>query len=222
MNSLQKIADLEGKLAVLERMVVGVPKLLQDYTRLSDDVKQINQACRNLIDVINKRTGDLANMDNIVITRQMALEQSLASLSKTCAAMVSELSDTKVLNQEAVMERIRKSEEDSDKKRIEQMEKQKIITPAEAAKADSMLIIAQTFTAKDGKVDLVSEFRSSDLSNPELDEETRKNYVGKRSGDVVELNLDDGVLKTTILQVYDYVQAVGEPKDVAQQPEVKQ
>lgn len=228
MNALQKLAEFEGKLAVLEKMVVGVPKIVQDFTRLSDDVKQINQACANLIEVINKRTGELAKVDNIVITRQMALEQSLASLSKTCAAMVAEMVDTKVLDQGNVMTRIRRSEEDADKERISKMIEQKVLKEAESAKADSMLIVAQKFTSnKDNSVDVVSEYRSSDLSSPEIDEETRKNYVGKRAGDVVELNLEDGVLKTTIVQVYDYVQVYADSKgeDAAQdeaQPEANQ
>lgn len=229
MNALQKIAEFEAKLSALEKLALGMPKMVQDFTRLSDDVKQINQGVRNLIDVINKRTGDLAQVDNVIVTRQMALEQSLASLSKTCAALVAEMVETKVLNQDNVMVRIRKSDEDSDKKRIEKMVEQKVLVVSDEVKEDSMLIVAQTFTPKDGgPVDVVSEYRSSDLSSPEIAEETRKNYVGKRSGDVVELNLEEGVLKTTVLQIYDYVQVYAEskgedaPKGEAQQPEANQ
>lgn len=229
MNALQKIAELESKLTMLEKMAVGMPKMIQDFTRLSDDVRQMNQGVKNLIDIINKRTGDLAQVDNIIITRQMSLEQSLASLSKTCAAMVQELSETKVLNQQNVMERIRKSEEESDKARVDKMVSQKVLSAIDEVKADSLLVVAQTFVPKNGDpVDVVSEYRSSDLSSPEIDEETRKTYVGKRAGDVVELNLDDGVLKTTVLQIYDYVKVYAEskgedaPKDEAQQPEANQ
>lgn len=229
MNTLQKFAEFEAKLSMLEKMAVGMPKMIQDFTRLSDDVKQMNQGIRNLIDVINKRTGDLAQVDNIVITRQMSLEQSLASLSKTCAAMVQELSETKVLNQANVMERMRKSEEDADKTRIGKMIEQKVLIAAEQATAESMLVIAQSFTPKDGSpVDVVSDYRSSDLSSPEISEETRQTYIGKRAGESVELNLEDGVLKTTVLQIYDYVKVYAEskgedaPKDEAQQPEATQ
>jgi hypothetical protein len=210
MNALNKIAEMEAKLAALEKIAMGMPKMVQDFQRLSDDVKQITKACENLITVINKRTGDLAQVDNIIITRQMALEQSLASLSKTAAAMVAELSETKVLNQEAVMLRMRKSDEELDKQRVEKMIEQKVLKEAETITNDSFIVVSQEFTYADGKVDVVAEFRSYDMTNPELDEDTKKNYVGKRKNDTVELNLEDGVLRTTVLQVYDYVQVYAE------------
>lgn len=225
MNALNKLLELEAKIGALEEMAVGMPKLVQDFTRLSDDVKQLNKACENLIAVINKRTGDLAQVDNIVITRQMALEQSLASLSKTAAAMVAELSETKVLDQEAVMTRMRKSDEEADKSRVAKMIEQKVLKEADEITADSFIVVSQQFTFKDGKVDIVADFRSYDMTNPEIDEETKKSYVGKRKSDVIELNLDDGVLRTTVLQVYDYVQVYAESKGEDQavaQPEANQ
>lgn len=212
MNTLQKITELEQKLSVFEKMAIGMPKMIQDFSRLSDDVKQINQAIKNVVDGINKRTGDLSQMDNLIITRQMTLEQSLASLSKTCAAMVAELSETKVLDQDSVLARLRKSDEAADKARVEKLIEQKVLKASDAIEKTSLLVVSQTFTYTDGKVDTIAEYRSIDLASPDIDEETRKNYIGKREKDVVELNLKDGILKTTILQVYDYVQVYAESK----------
>jgi hypothetical protein len=227
MNALQGFAKLEQRMSALEKLCMGMPKVVQDFSRLSDEMKQINQACRNLIDVINKRTGELAQVDNMIITRQMALEQSLASLSKTCAAMVAELSDTQVLNQQNVMTRMRKSDEESDKSRVDKMLEQKVLKPGELITKDSLIIVSQVFTSTEGVDDVVADFRSIDMSNPDIPEETRVNYVGKQANDIVELNLekDGGVLKTTILQVYDYVPVYAEskgednPKDESEQPE---
>lgn len=225
MNTLQKITEFEQRLAMLDKLVIGMPKMIQDFSRLSDEMKQINQAVKNVVDAINKRTGELAQVDNMVITRQMALEQSLASLSKTCAAMVAELSETKTLDQNAVMVRMRKSDEDMDKKRVERMIEQKVLAEGTAITKESLIVVSQIFTAKDGTVDVVADFRSIDMSSPEIDDETRENYIGKVTSDEVELNLEDGVLKTTILQVYSYVQVYAEskgedaPKDEAAQTE---
>jgi hypothetical protein len=223
MNTLQKIADLETAVANLaakqqmfEVLASGVPTLKQEIGSVTNDQRQIIKAVEGLIHGVNKKTSDLAGMDNMLVTRLMGLEQSYASLSKTLGAIVSELSDSKILNQESVMARLRKGEEAADKERTEQMVQLKVLQEAPEILPDSLIVVAQTYTDKEGKVDLIAEYRSMELSSPMIDEETRKNYVGKKANDVVELNLEDGVLKTTILQVYSYVQKFAEGQ--AEQP----
>ena len=238
MNTLQKVTDienkvtsLEGKLKSFEILVGNAPKLVQDVTSIRTDVAQLTQAIRNVVAGINKKNSDLGQMDNVIMTRLMSFEQTVSSLSKTLAAVVSELSDSKHLNEANVMARLRKSDEAAEKARVEQMLQLKAITVGTEIKADSMAVVAQTFYPKDGTPDLVSEYRAMDMSSPEITDETRKEYIGKTAGDVVELNLDEegarGVLKTTIISVYDYVQVIaksdGEPaKEAGPQEEAKQ
>lgn len=233
MNTLQKVAEsearinvLEKKLAVFEVLATGMPQVTQEVGRLNGDIATLSQSIKNIVDGINKKTKDLSEMDNMVITRLMGLEQSYASLSKTLAAIVSELSDSKVLNQESVMVRLRKSDEAADRDRTAQMVQLKVIQEVEEVVPDSLVAISQTFTDKEGKVDVVTDYRTMEIGSPMIDEETRKNYVGKRASDVVELNLEDGVLKTTILQVFSYVQKFAESQgenltkaDKEEQPE---
>lgn len=217
MNTLQKISELEGKVSMLEKMVVTVPKLTQDLTRMSGDLEQINQAVKNIVDAVNKRTSDLSKIDNVLVTRQMALEQSIASLSKTAAALVAELTETKLLNQENVMTRLRKSDERADQDRVEAMIKQGVLKEGDKITKESLVVVSQVFTAKDGTKDTVSEFRSVDMSSPEIEEKIRETYIGKGKSEVVELNLDDGALSTTILQVYDYVQVLAQGSETGAQ-----
>lgn len=219
MNTLQKVAELEQevsllkqKLAVFETLAVSMPKAIQDIGRINQDIDTLSKGIQNVVNGVSKRTADLSMMDNMIITRLMGLEQSSAALSKTIACVVSELSDTKVLDQVAVMTRMRKSDEEAEKSRVQQLLSLKVVKESEETVKDSMIVVAQNFTDKDGKTDVIAEYRTYELSSPELSEEERQKYVGRRVGDVVELNLEDGVLKTTILQVYDYVQQYAEAK----------
>jgi hypothetical protein len=212
MNTLQKISELEAKISVLTKMTVEFPKLVQDFTRLADDMRQMNEAIRKTHEVILTRTAQLSGTDNTIITRMMGQEASLASLSKTMAAIVAELVDNKSVDNDSVMTRIRRLDEGNDQIRIEKMVEQKVLEEAEFIGLESTLVVAQTFTfSKDangfsaGDVDVVSEYRSVDLTSPDIPEDDKKSYIGKCKNDTVELNLDDGVLKTTILKIYNYV-----------------
>jgi hypothetical protein len=216
MSTLQKISDLEQKLSVFETLATTMPKVVQDMTRINSDLAQVSQAIKLVSENNIKRTNDLAQMDNMVITRLMGLEQSYASLSKTLAAIISELSDSKVLNQNAVMVRLRKSDEAADKARIEQLIELKMISPSEEVSQDSLIVVSQEFNLKSGETDLVAEYRSFELSSPMVEEEVKKSYIGKKIGEVVELSLEEGTLKTKILETYNYVQSASVETDKTQ------
>jgi hypothetical protein len=210
-DTMQKVALLEQKLQAIEILALSMPKAAQDMSNVTLDIQQLTRAIQTMTDVINKRTSELAQMDNMLITRQMGLEQSVASFSKTLAAIASELSDTNLLDQTSVVTRIRKSDERSDQERVAQMEKMGVIRLTDKSTSESLLVVSQTFTKTDGQPETVSEFRSVDLSS-EVTPDAMPQYVGKSPGDVLELKLEDGVLQTTVLQVYDFVkvQAVAE------------
>ena len=185
-----KVATIESKLTVFTTLATGMPKLVQEVTALKGDIATLTKAIENLAHAVQKRTSDLNQMDNMLITRVMGMEQSFASMSKMFSAVVSELSDAGRLDQKAVLERLRKSDEANDKLRVEQMLQLKVIEATdklEVGPTGSLIVISQNFTAKDGKVDIVAEYRALELSNPELDAKTKEDYVGKAVGDVIEL-----------------------------------
>jgi hypothetical protein len=216
MNTLQKVAEMEEKIATIEQkfttfqiLAIGMPKLVQEVTSIRGDIATLTKALTNIHDAVQKRTSDLGQMDNMIVTRLMGMEQSFASISKMFSAVVSELSDSKALNQRSVMERCRKNDEAAEKERVEQMIQLKVIEPTdktEVGPKGSLMVLSQTFTSKEGLVDIVAEYRALELANPQIDEQSKVDYNGKSVGDVVELNLEDGVLKTTILQIYKYVE----------------
>lgn len=226
MNTLQDVADMkqkmatiESKLTVFQSLATGMPKLVQEVTSIRADIATLTKAIQNVVEGVQKRTGDLSQMDNMMMTRIMGMEQSFASLSKMFSAVVSELSDAKVLNQGAVLERIRKADETQEKQRVEEMLQLKVIEKSdktEVGPKGSLIVLSQNFTDKEGKVDIVAEYRALELSRPEIDEKTKADYAGKSVGDVVELNLEEGVLRTTILEIYKYVEvyAQGEAEKV--------
>ena len=107
------------------------------------------------------------------------------------------------------MERCRKADEKQEKERVTEMLKLKVIVATdktEVGPRGSLAVISQTFTAKDGKVDIVAEYRALELTSASVVDEMKETYTGKVVGDVVELNLPDGILRTTILEIYKYVE----------------
>jgi hypothetical protein len=230
MNTLQKLADIETKvgnietkLKLFESLAVGQPKLAQEVGNIKMDLNTINKAVKNIADAVSVRTKNLNDMDNMIITRLMGMEQAYASLSKTIACVLGELADSNVLNQKNVMKRIQKHDEQADREQVEGMLKLKVIEPGEKIENDSLIVVSQTFFPKEeGKEPyIVAEYRSLNLANPEVGTDQKENYIGKAANDVVDLNLPDGMLKTTVLQIYNYVKvyAKGEGEDTpADQP----
>lgn len=227
MNTLDKIAKIEQtlatlapKLAVFEKLAMSMPTVNQDVGNLRKDLATLTKAIQNITEGVNVRVKNLNEQNNAIITRCMGLESSFASLSKMFAAVVTELSESKVLDQKKVMVSLRKSQEDNDREQIEGMIKLKVIEDSPAIDAESVVIVAQTFTPKDESkpAEIISEYRVLNFANPELEKDTKQNYLGKAANDVVNLNLEDGVLSTTIVQVYSYVKIYakgeGEPADV--------
>ena len=226
MNTLQKITDIEAqienlnaKLKTFEILVTHVPNLSQDIGYVKQDIQQLSDAIKNVVNTVTKRTKDLGDMDNMIITRMMGLEQSYSSIAKTLTAVVSELSDSKVLDQSAVMTRIRKGEENLDKQRIANMLQMKIIQPIEVVAKDSLIVISQVFIAEDGSKDTICDYASYELSNTDLKESDRANYINKSSGAeflipvaATENNVA-GNLRTTIQCIYEFVQVYAN-KDV--------
>jgi hypothetical protein len=214
MNTLDKIAKIEQslasltpKLAVFEKLAMSMPTINQDVGNLRKDLATLTKAIQNITEGVNVRHKNLNEQNNAIITRCMGLESSFASLSKMFAAVVTELSETKVLNQKNVMTNLRKSQEENDRGQVEGMLKLKIIEESPVIESESMVIVSQTFTPKDESKtpEIISEYRVLNFANPELEKDTKQNYLGKAANDVVNLNLDDGVLSTTIVQVYSYV-----------------
>jgi hypothetical protein len=223
MNTLQQVADMAEKIKTIEQkfiifqtLAVGMPKLVQEVTTTRGDIATLTKAIQNVHDAVKKRTGDLSQMDNMIVTRLMGLEQSYASLSKMFSAVVSELSDNERLDQKSVLERCRKGDEALEKQRVEEMLKLKVIEPTdkvEVGPKGSLIVLSQKFTNTNGIVDIVAEYRALEMANPQIDEKTKADYNGKVSGETVELNLPDGVLRTTIQQIYKYVEVYSKGED---------
>jgi hypothetical protein len=223
MNTLQQVADMAEKIRTIEQkfiifqtLAVGMPKLVQEVTTTRGDIATLTKAIQNVHDAVKKRTGDLSQMDNMIVTRLMGLEQSYASLSKMFSAVVSELSDNNRLDQKSVLERCRKGDEALEKQRVEEMLKLKVIEPTdkvEVGPKGSLIVLSQKFTNLKGEVDIVAEFRALEMNNPQIDEKTKADYQGRVSGEDVELNLPDGVLRTTIQQIYKYVEVYSKGED---------
>jgi len=234
MNTLNKIADLEqelgrlkSKFVVFENLAMSMPTVNQDVGNLRKDIVTLTQAIKNITEGVNVRHSKLNEQNNAIITRCMGLESSFASLSKMFAAVVTELSDSKVLDQKKVMVNLRKSQEDNDRQQVEGMIKLKVIEESQSIDNESMVIVSQIFTPADTtkEPDIISEYRVLNFANPELEKDNKQNYLGKAANDVVDLNLPDGVLSTTIVKVYSYVKiySKGEgepaaPQDVVDSP----
>ena len=159
--------------------------------------------------------GGIENYLQMLAQRTMAAEEAVTSLGKVMSALVSELNDAKLVNQKAILTRIRLADEAGEKERIKYMEQVNAIKESSEATSNSILIVSQTVTSKDGLTETVSDYRTIELSAPQNGDEIAKEFVGKKVGDVVEYKgeAEGGTLYTKIDKIYEFVQVSkeGEP-----------
>jgi hypothetical protein len=214
MTTLERIDQLEKKLASMSGMIqlaaestAQQPKILQELGAVRAYAKNIADALKTTVDQFNKAITNNTNFAQLGINRTLAVEQSLASLAKMAAALVAELSETKTLNNDNVVTRIRKIDEENEKERVQKMLESKTIAPAETASQTSLVVISEDVTTEEKGRVLVREYSACELTNADFPNEIRQALVGKKVGDVFDLKDEKHkeTLHFKVLEVYELV-----------------
>lgn len=212
-NTLQRLDDLEKQVSGLETassLSSVLREAAPDWKSFSS-LRSFSEDTRNALTGFAKNTQDAGQMQieaiNALSRRLMTIEQSLVSFSKTFAGLCSELIENHNLDNSAVMRRVRAMDEEEAKNEIKMRVKFNAIKPCDAISDLSTVVIAsKVFDPSSNTETVESEYHPIDLPSNVLPEEDKAKFLGKKVGDIVELDAGDGkILKLTILESYDLI-----------------
>jgi len=200
------------------------PTTMERIDRMEQDVNQLKMLFMQ---------AQQAN--EFLMQKATAVEQSYASLAKTVTALVAELVDKNVVDDHAVMSRIRDIDEKAERERVQAMLKEKIIKTSEEIGENSLVAIKQavveTDTEKGTREKLVANYRLIEMGAQFSIPEVKERLKGLRVGNTIEVNREekDGVvsiLNATVLEIYDIaqgerVEGEGSPAESKEAPENK-
>lgn len=230
MTTLERLEKMEKDLTKMNGIIqlaaqgnANYPKLLQELGAIRQYATNLSANLKSVVDQFNKSMKNNMDFTQLGINRGLALEQSLTSLAKTLTAAISELVETKVLKDDAVMTRIRKMDETNERNRIKLMLDAKTIAPVDAVTATSLVVTLQDAAADGGDKKLVSEYSVLELTNQELPQEIKTLLLGKKVGENAEIKDEKGNKETIyfkILEVYELVPRKSEGEKKADAPVV--
>ncbi len=223
MTTLERLEKVEAELKALTTLLGAVAQSKQETSGVKDSVTQLQEGFGQIVKHMNSRFEQLFNFCQALAQREMSAEQSATSLGKTIHALVSELESQKLINSDNVMTRIRRMDEESEKARISQMVQLKVIQESEEVKNESIFVVSQKHVSKEGKEEVVAEFRVIEMPSQLTNEQVKSLFLGKKVGETVEETLKDGegqvegTLLSKVEQVYELTQKAEVGGEVAGQ-----
>ena len=184
-------------------MTESAPKVLSSIERI--------ESLEHNLDLIKKQLVSTDGMAQHAVQTSMAIEQTIMSLAKTVSAVVTELQENKIIDSSAVMRRIRKSDEASDRERVNAMVEQKVIKVTDVVTAASLVVVKQgalEISPQGSRSVDITDYRTIEMPSNMVNDDTRKILLDKKVGETVEVKRDvsEGittVLTVTILEVYE-------------------
>lgn len=183
---------------------------------MSSTLERIKKLEESMEQVVNKITSP-DPMLQMTMNKTIGIEQSVAAMGKTLAAVTEELSETGVLNSASVMARLRKAEDQSARDNIKALFTQNIIEESEVVDEASLVAVEQKIlNTETGESTVISSYNLVGMRSPITNPVWKDSLLGKTVGDTVKGV--DGTSEQEILTVLE-VWAVQE-REVEGEPQV--
>jgi hypothetical protein len=156
-----------------------------------------------------KRMRQVAQRDGTsfqyIAQKLLLLEQSLAGVAKTLAAVTEEMIEKTLISDESVMARIRKIDEDQEKERVKGLKEGNIIVPGSLVQPSSLAILSQKLIKADGKVEILSNFRTLEMPRLNPQDAVYLNALGKKVDEQFVLDGHDAgdQMIFTVKEIYE-------------------
>lgn len=161
----------------------------------------------NLVTRITDSSNQLLGAYQVSIQKLTALEQSLASLAKTLAAVSVVLINNGVIKSEDVMVQLRQSEDKDQQDRVHSLLKDGVIKSEDVIGPDSLVSVSQKVVdTADGKVNVISNYTFFSVNHPSVKEDLKVKLLGKKVGETVEGKVDGS--KTELIMVKEIYSVV--------------
>ena len=154
----------------------------------------------------------------LAATRVLALEQAMAALTKTLAAVTWGLHNQKILDQSIIIGRIRDTDDQGDREKVQSMLKDGLISKAAAVGPIGITVVSQNLldTTDPIKSKMIRSYSIIESPSPFVNPQLIKDLQGRKVGDTLPAGRGkDGVYTMTIIEIYDYVL----PKEVEKKGE---
>lgn len=195
MTTLERLEKIEQEVKAIATVIGSMSGLHQN----KEVITKIEQS-------VNSQMQQIHNFNQILVQRQMSLEQTLTSLAKTISCTVDELERNNLISGQAVMARIRKMDENSERKRMEQMVQLQVIKEANVVTPESIVVVSQK-VSNGTEEEVVSEYRVLELPSQLTSQEIKDALVGKQVGETLESKDGNDTLYTTIEKVFELNQS---------------
>lgn len=190
MSTLERIEQLEKELNAAKTQLAALQL-----------AAETQNATAGHEDGNTRQVAELAN------SRSLALEVSLTELAKTVTALAAVLADSKLIDSQAVMDRIIKMNQDEDEREIKNLVERKLLIKSDQVKPHSFVVASHTIVnlTDPGSSKLVMEKRLLRLPTPLVSNQLRADMIGRKVGDQVQINKsDDGKVHVlTVKEIFD-------------------
>lgn len=133
--------------------------------------------------------------------------QSLAAAAKTLTALISVLTEKKVVTGEQIIDGIRRIDESNTREEIAEALKAGAIRPIETVHPAALVILKQVvIPVQDPRPIVLAEYRSVELPSPFTPPQLREQLSGKKVGDTVTSSDKQKTVTTTIVEAYELVE----------------
>lgn len=160
------------------------------------------------IDNLENTLKQLVTFSHQISQRLMTSEQSLAMLSKSIIAIIQELSEKKIVEEQAIMKRIARQDDEAQRSRVKYMVDSGVIKSAEVVDEQSLVVVSAA-TVKGETVTPMVEYFVVDMRAP-MEQQLKylPSLIGKKVGDKVETSVaDDAVVVFEVKEIYEIVKS---------------
>lgn len=140
-----------------------------------------------------------------IAQKLLLLEQSLAGVAKTLAAVTEEMIKKGLVSDDSIMAGIRRIDEDQEKERVKSLKEGNIIVPGSVIQPSSLAILSQKLIKADGKVEVFSNYRTLEMPRLNPQDTVYLNALGKKVDEQFVLDGHDAgdQMIFTVKEVYE-------------------
>lgn len=134
---------------------------------------------------LSQTQNELADRTSFLANKLASLEQVVASMGKTLAALSDELTSTKVLDSKAVLTRLRDVEDNNARRHMDSLLANGYYEESTGAvEQDSLVVVSHTVVLPDDTKDVTSNFTIISMLSGAVDPKFKDLLLGKHTGDV--------------------------------------
>lgn len=159
---------------------------------------------------VDMLSGLVSRMDKVLqftATKAAGVESVAARLGDMLSSLSAELVDVKVVSSDAILDRIRKKEDEQSTVKVNSLLGAKMIATSDVSDDNSLIAVSQVLVdSETSSIKTLSGHNLIAIGSEALDPEWKKSFVGKKAGDTITHAVGDKETEIfTVLDVYSFL-----------------